>query len=435
MIRVTIQTGIRLLLVGAPGGELHLAAAMARDAGADVVLAADGAAALDVMRARSVGLVMFDVMADIAGFLAQLRLERFAVPVLACGIDAPADRAVAAIRAGARDYVPLPPERALIAAALGVAAAAPATEIVGEDVAFRRAVDYACRVAPTAMPVLIAGEPGTGRAMLARAIHGASTCTGPFLMVECGGVAAPIIEAELFGHRPGELAGVAAGRLGRLEEGRGGTLFVRDIDRLPATVQARLMAVLPADGAVRLIASTSRDLGALALAGEFRADLAGRLAAAHVVLPPLRARGHDVVLIARHLIAGIDGAPPHGIDREAALLLAAYRWPCNVRELEDVVRRAAVLARGACVVADDLVLADGSRLAAPPAPGREGELAVDSLIGRTVEDVERALILKTLERCRGNRTSASGILGISVRTMRNKLKTFIEAGIAVMPAA
>jgi DNA-binding NtrC family response regulator len=432
---VTIQTGIRLLLVGVPGSELHLAAAMACDAGADVALAADAAEALAMMRARSVGLVMFDVMADIAGFLAQLRLERFAVPVLACGIDAPADRAVAAIRAGARDYVPLPPERALIAAALTVAAAAPATEIVGQDAAFRHAVDYAHRVAPATMPVLIAGEPGTGRALLARAIHTASGRTGAFLTVECNGVAAPVVEAELFGHRPGELPGVAAGRLGRLEEARGGTLLIRDIDRLPAAAQARLVAVLPEAGAVRLIASTGRDLAALADAGEFRADLAARLSAAQVVLPPLRARGHDMVLIAQALLAAIDGAPRHGIDRDAASLLAAHSWPCNVRELEDVVRRAAVLARGAAVTVDDLVLADGSRLDAAVATARECELAVDNLIGRTVEDVERALILKTLERCRGNRTSASGILGISVRTMRNKLKTFVEAGIAVMPAA
>jgi DNA-binding NtrC family response regulator len=435
LIRVTIETGIRLLLVGKLGGELHLAAAMAREAGADVVLAAGIDDALAIMRTRSVGLVMFDVMGDIAGFLARLRLERFAVPVLACGIDAPADRAVAAIRAGARDYVPLPPERALIAAALTVAAAPPATRIVGEDAGFRRAVDYACRVAPAAMPVLIVGEPGTGRALLARAIHAASGRTGAFLTVECGGVAAPIVEAELFGHRPGELPGVAAGRLGRLEEARGGTLFIRDIDRLSATAQARLMAVLPDGGAVRLIASASRDPAALAEAGEFRADLAARLGTAQVVLPPLRARGHDMVLIAQALVAGIEGAPRHGIDRDAALLLAAHSWPCNVRELEDVVRRAAVLARGSAIAADDLVLADGTRLDAAIATTLECELAVDNLIGRTVEDVERALILKTLERCRGNRTSASGILGISVRTMRNKLKTFVEAGIAVMPAA
>jgi len=442
LIRVTIQTGIRLLLVGTPGGELHLAAAMARDAGADVVLAADAAAALATMRGRSVGLVMFDVMADIAGFMARLRLEHFAVPVLACGIDAPATRAVAAIRAGARDYVPLPPERALIAAALTVAAAAPATRIVGEDATFRQAVDHACRLATGAQPMLILGEPGTGRSMLARVIHLASARMGAFLTVACNGVAVATIEAELFGHRPGELAGVSTGRTGRLEEAEGGTLFIRDIDRLSATAQARLMAVLPDYGSVRLVASSERDLGELARAGSFRADLAAYLAAAPVMLPPLRARGHDAVLIARHL-AGGNATAPHGLDDEAAALLARHSWPGNVCELEDMMNRAAVLARGPAIIVDDLMLADGTRLDAiarsearvlVPA-GADAEPGVDDLVGRTVEDVERALILKTLERCRGNRTSASGILGISVRTMRNKLKTFVEAGIAVMPAA
>lgn len=424
---------IRILLIGRPASELDRAAALAAQAGAEVVVAHDETTAMATMRRAHVALVMIDVALDVAGFIAQLRAERFAVPVLACGVDAPAALAVAAIRAGADDYVPLPPELAMIAAALAAAAERPGSTIIGQDAALRRAVDFAGSIAAARMPVLLTGPVGAGKALLARTIHAQSGRQGPMLTVECAGVPADVLESDLFGHQAGAFPEAVADRCGKLDEARGGTLFLRDIDWLPAALQARLAMALASVPSTRLIASTTADLAARVRDGRFRADLAARLDAARIALPPLTERLPDIPLLAHHFaarVAATEGLPMRPLTDDALSLLAGHGWPGNVGELENVVRRAAVLARDERIGALDLVLSDGSRLS----PATDPSDGIDPLVGRTVEEVERALILKTLERCRGNCTSASNILGISVRTMRNKLKIFIEAGISV-PAA
>jgi two-component system response regulator HydG len=444
---VSQAVSIRLLLVGVPGSEFRLAASMARDAGAEVTMADTVPDALAALRSSHAGLVMIDVELDVPALMAQLRAERFAVPVLACGIDAPATKAVAAIRAGARDYVPLPPQADLIVAAITSVMPQPAVAVIGEDPALRRAAGFGLAMAHSRAPVLISGERGTGKEVMARAIHAASGRAGRFLAVECSGVAADIVEAELFGHEAGAFAGAVARRLGRIEEAAEGTLFLRDVDCLSPAIQAKLIAAL-GEGAVRrlgaadaqpisarLIASTHRDLDELVAAGSFRADLLARLALVRVALPPLRDRIADVPLLVGHFttrLAAANGLSPLPFSDAALALLAGYGWPGNVRELQDVVHRAMLLAHGSSIGPDAIVLTDGSRI--DPAAADTSGPVVGSLVGRTVEEVERELILQTLQRHHGNRTSASGVLGISVRTMRNKLKTFIEAGIPVAPA-
>jgi two-component system response regulator HydG len=445
---------IRLLLVGAPHrSEFRTAAGMARDAGAEVTLADTPAGALAHLRVSHAGLVMIDVELNIVELMAQLKAERFAVPVLACGINASADRAVAAIRAGAHDYLPLPPDLELIAAALTAVVPAPAVEMVGEDPALRHAVAFARSLANSRAPVLICGEAGTGKEMMARAIHAYSGRPGRFLAVECAGVAAEVVEAELFGHEAGAFAGAVARRLGRLEEANGGTLFVADVDCLAPVAQGKLLSALDDAGSrrvvggatastdVRLIASTRRDLQAMVGEGSFRADLFARLNIVRTGLPPLRERAADIPLLARHLaarLAATHGLVPRPFADETLTLLGEHEWPGNVQELENVTHRALLLATGSTIGPEAIVLNDGARIVArsqheAPAEGA-CRMEVEALVGRTVEEVERELILQTLERCQGNRTSASMILGISVRTMRNKLRSFIEAGIPVAPA-
>lgn len=445
-----MSDSVRLLLIGPAGSEFRLAASMAQDAGAAVTMADDSASALAVLRGASTGLVMIDVELDVAGFMAQLRAERFAVPVLACGIDASAARAVAAIRAGARDYVPLPPQCDLIAAAITSVVPQPAEPMLGTDPVLKRAFAYGLAMAHSRAPVLVTGEKGSGKEVMARAIHDASGRGGRFLAVECAGVSADIIESELFGHEAGAFPGAAAQRIGRLEKAAGGTLFLRDVECLPAAAQAKLLAAIQA-GAVRriggnttvamsarLIASTSSDLEAKVADGAFRSDLLARLTLVRVALPPLRERRSDISLLARHFaerLALANGLPTRDFTPEALRLLSIYPWPGNVRELEDLVHRAVLLANGPQIDADAIVLIDGSHMkAVPSVESCAGRAEVESLVGHTVEEVERELILQTLQRHHGNRTSASNILGISVRTMRNKLKTFIEAGIPVAPA-
>jgi DNA-binding NtrC family response regulator len=437
-----------LLLVGMVRSELRLAAILAQEAGAAVTMADDCATALALLHQEGIGLVMIDVALDVAGFIARLRAERFAVPVLACGIDAPAERAVAAIRAGARDYVPLPPNRELIAAAISSVVQTFAEPIVGQDPAFRRALDYGLAMAQSRAPVLVTGEKGGGKEVLARAIHDASGRSGLFLVVECAGVSAEIVESELFGHAAGAFVGASAARTGQLEKAAAGTLFLRDVDHLAPAAQARLCAAIQAGSAgrpgggsaaplsTRLIASTSSDLECRVAEGTFRADLLSHLGLVRVDLPPLRQRRQDIPLLANHFaerLALANELAVRPFTAEALALLSSYAWPGNVRELEDLVHRAVLLARGPQIDAEAIVLIDGSRIV-PASAGAAGRAVVEGLVGHTVEEVERELILQTLERYRGNRTSASSILGISVRTMRNKLKTFIKAGIPVAPA-
>ncbi|NIJ20821.1 DNA-binding NtrC family response regulator [Sphingomonas naasensis] len=437
-----------MILVGAPGGEFRRAAELARDAGAAVAMADTPAQALDLLRAGGGDMVMIDVDTDIAGFMASIRAERFTLPVLACGIQASAERAVAAIRAGARDYVPLPPQRELIAAAIASVIERKAPVRIGDHPALARAVSLATAVAPTAAPVLVTGEKGSGKEVLARTIHEASGRPNPMYVVECAGVAPDVLESELFGHEAGAFPGAVARRIGRLEKAAGGTIFLREVGSLAPATQARLAEALQEQRftriggseivpfQARLIASTGTELEAAVNAGSFRADLLVRLGLVRVEVPPLRARGGDLVQLAQHFaerLAESDGVPARPFSEAALVLLSRYAWPGNIRELEDCTHRAVLLAQGPAIEPHDLVRSDGTRLLdlelAEP-----GGLQIESLVGRTVEEVERELILHTLTRCHGNRTSASNILGISVRTMRNKLRTFIEAGIAVAPA-
>lgn len=243
-----MPAAISMLLVGTPGTEFRLAADMARAAGAQVCMADAPADALACLRADAVSLVMIDVETDVPGFMRQLRAERFAVSVLACGIEASASMAVAAIRAGARDYVPLPPQADLIAAAILSVAVQPAESMIGDDPALARAAAFGKAVAHARVPVLITGERGCGKEVMARAIHDVSGRAGRFLVVECAGVSPEVVESELFGHEADAFPGAIARRLGRLDKAAEGTLVLRDIDALAPAAQARLLGALGAHG-------------------------------------------------------------------------------------------------------------------------------------------------------------------------------------------
>lgn len=440
----SLSTPVRMTLVGAQHSIFRQAAHMARETGALVTMADDERSAMDLLRRAGGDLVMIDVALDVPGFIAALHAERIAVPTIACGIDASAQRAVAAVRGGARDYLPLPPDRDLIAAAI-MSVARPSRQMIGACEAMRQAMEFATSMAATAAPILIRGEPGTGKEVMARLVHASSGRAGHFVTVECHGVSPEMLESELFGHEPGAFPGAIARRVGRVDEAEGGTIFVRGVEALCPTLQARLLDVLQtrqtgAPGSTRqgarLITSSTVDLGSLVEQGRFRADLHARLGLAEIGMPPLRARGQDVIELARHFaaqFADVYAMPVPGFDDTAARVLAGYAWPGNVSELETTIHRAILLARLGTIGAEALVHADGSPIE-PACPADEEGLHVEQLVGHTVAEVERELILHTLERCGGNRTSASSILGISVRTMRNKINSFVQAGISVAPS-
>lgn len=447
------QTGcnaIRLLLIGTSGSEFRLAGQMAAEAGANVTAVGTTTAALAAMRTEGADLAMIDVQADVAEFIMLLRRERMALPVYACGVDAPAWRAVAAIRAGAVDFLPLPPDRDLIAAAIIAVGSSNAT-LIGSAPGFRRAASLALALAPARTPFIITGEPGSGRELLARKVHAASGRQGRFIVIDCLAVDPTMINSELFGHGVGTFPGAVADRQGRIEAAQNGTLFIDEVTLLPLETQSRLAQWLADRGRAghgcgrpaRVIASTAFDLETSTADGRLRPALLAQLGLVRVAVPPLRERGEDLAALVTHFgerFAAENELPARPFSAEAMTLLHAHDWSGNVAELAEVVHRAVLISTERIIPASAVTLADGGKLRPRGGAAIRNALApstsrgqMHAFIGSTVVDVERALILETLKACSGNRTSASTILGISVRTMRNKLKTFLEAGSTVSP--
>ncbi len=452
---------MRLLVVGKLNGQLATAVKMAMSAGAKVSHVETTAAATHALRAgQGADLLLVDYELDIAGLIAANEAERINVPVVACGVEADPKRAADAIRAGAKEFIPLPPDAALIAAVLAAVADDNRPMVVRDEV-MQRVISLADQVAPSNACILITGESGTGKEVMARRIHQKSKrADKPFVAVNCAAIPENLLESELFGHEKGAFTGAVARRVGKFEEADGGTLLLDEISEMDIRLQAKLLRAIqereidrvgggkPVPVDIRVIATSNRDLAAEVRNGTFREDLLYRLNVVNLALPPLRERTDDIALLAAHFVekyAVMNGMPVRALTAGAQRTLRDHPWHGNVRELENTLHRAVLLANGDTIDEEAIVLPDGSRhntlvgrsvgrtatglAAARDAAEEDAELA--RLVGRTVADVERQLILDTLVHCLGNRTHAANILGISIRTLRNKLKEYSEAGVSV----
>jgi DNA-binding NtrC family response regulator len=446
---------MRLLIIGALEGQLSEATKLAMQGGAKVAHAASIDIALSSLRAgRGADLLLVDVMVDIPGLIAALDAERFHIPVVACGTETNAAAAVNAIRAGAKEYIPLPPDAELIAAVIA-AVARENTDFLFRDPTMARVVQLAEQIAPSEASVLITGESGTGKEVMAKFVHSKSKRAGrAFISVNCAAIPETLLESELFGHEKGAFTGAVARRIGKFEEANGGTLLLDEISEMEVRLQAKLLRALqeriidrvggtrPVPVDIRVIATSNRNLADAVREGAFREDLLFRLNVVNLKLPPLRERPADVIELAQHFTgkyAAANGVPVRPLSAAARHVLAVNRWPGNVRELENTIHRAVLLATGEEIGAEAILSPDGARLdeARHPAVAHAalaaGEVA-RALVGRTVAEVEQDLILQTLQHCLGNRTHAANILGISIRTLRNKLNEYAGAGVAVPPA-
>jgi two-component system, response regulator FlrC len=446
---------MRLLIVGTLKGQLTTATKLAMAKGATVTHAETADQALAVLRSgRGADLLMVDVELDIRDLVLRLDAERIAVPIVACGISNDARAAVAAIRAGAKEYIPLPPDPELIAAVLA-AVTDDARELVYRDEMMGHVVKLAQQIAPSDASVLITGESGTGKEVVARYVHGRSNrARAPFISVNCAAIPENLLESELFGHEKGAFTGAIARRIGKFEEATGGTLLLDEISEMDTRLQAKLLRAIqervidrvggskPVPVDIRIIATSNRNLADAVREGQFREDLLFRLNVVNLKIPPLRERPADVLELAQHFIkkyAGANGVPVRPLSAEARRTLVLNRWPGNVRELENTIHRAVLLAAGDEIGVDGILTPDGMRLDQaknPPAVAHAtlaAETVTRALVGRTVADVERDLILETLKHCLGNRTHAANILGISIRTLRNKLNEYTSDGVPVPP--
>ncbi|MBN8890857.1 MAG: sigma-54-dependent Fis family transcriptional regulator [Rhodospirillales bacterium 70-18] len=439
---------MRMLIIGSLSGELAKAAQMVMATGAKLDQADSLESALPILRREArIDLVLCDLAHDVGALVQALAAERIAIPVVACGVDAEADAAVRAIRAGAREFLPLPPDAELIAAILA-AAAGDSHAVVVRDPAMLATLRRAEQVAGADASVLLTGESGTGKEVLARHIHRHSRrAGGAFVALNCAAIPENLLESELFGHEKGAFSGAQARRIGKFEAADGGTLLLDEIGEMDIRLQAKLLRAVqereidriggaaPVRVNVRILATTNRDLLAEVARGQFREDLYFRLNVVNLRIPPLRERPGDIAALAEHFArryAEVNGLAYRPLTRAAQQRLAGHGWRGNVRELENTLHRAVLLAHGESIDIDAIELAPGGAAASPAQPAAAG---VAGLVGRRMEEVERDLIVETLLHTLGNRTHAATILGISIRALRNKLRDYAAQGVAVPPPA
>jgi two-component system response regulator HydG len=381
------------------------------------------------------------------------------VPVIVITAFGSIQTAVAAIRSGAYDFVTKPLEVDALGLALEraiqhrrlsdeVRRLRQAVEegrrfgtLLGTSPAMRRMYELLDRIADSSASVLIAGETGTGKELVARALHERGRRkAGPFVAVDCASLPEPLLESELFGHVRGAFTDAHAARRGLFVQANGGALFLDEIGDLPLALQAKLLRALqtrsvrpvgandevPFD--VNLIAATNRDLESAVEEGRFREDLYFRINVIHVEMPPLRARGGDVLLLAQHFVdryAAQAGKRVTGLSPEAAERLLAYVWPGNVRELENCIERAIALTRHETIGLDDLPekIRGFQRSHVLVAGDDPSELA-------PLEEVERRYVLRVMEAVGGSKTLAARVLGIGRKTLYRKLEQYKIAAVS-----
>ncbi|MGP7796551.1 sigma-54-dependent transcriptional regulator [Sphingomonas sp. CLY1604] len=455
-----------LLLIDDEPAQRRLVSALAARAGWRSIFAADGEMALaqlgtqDGMQLDAILLDHWTPDADAAPLIAELRERRPALPILMLTANGSVAHAVAAMRAGATDFLvkPLAPERLLAALEAAVAGTAagelrPLTEkipallafdeIVGSSPDFRAALAIAAKAARARVPVLVEGESGVGKEVVADAIHAASPrAKKAMVTVNCGAIPANLVESELFGHEKGAFTGAFERKIGKFADADGGTILLDEIGEMPLETQVKLLRVLQSGeiqpiGArharevdVRVIAATNKKLLEEVEAGRFREDLFYRLNVVQVTIPPLRERLGDVPALARHLLARIAQQPglrSLGITDDALALLVQYDWPGNVRQLQNALFRAAVLCEGAALTRADFpqIAALGDRrpglVGSTPASGAGVTLFRPDGNLRPLEDIEADVIRLAIGHYRGRMTEVARRLGIGRSTLYRKL--------------
>ncbi|MBT3359229.1 MAG: sigma-54-dependent Fis family transcriptional regulator [Rhodospirillales bacterium] len=441
---------MRLLIVGSLNGQIGAASQVAITRGVKVLHADSIERGLEDLRSgKGADLVMIDANLNVANLVNALLSERISVPVVACGTGTDADIAVRAIKAGAKEHIPLPPDAEMIAAILA-AVADENNSFVHADPRTKDVLKLAAQIAPSDASVMITGASGTGKELMAKYVHAKSRrADHRFVAVNCAAIPENLLESELFGHEKGAFTGAVARRIGKFEEASGGTLLLDEISEMEPRMQAKLLRAVqereidrvggkkPVAVDVRIIATSNRDLEKEVAEANFREDLYFRLNVVNLLIPTLRDRPEDILVLADFFVkkfAEANDTKVRPVSDKAKTALLAYEWPGNVRELENAVHRAVLLSEGTEI--EPAAFGLTVRTEATDTASRSGAAAgaragASSLVGRTVSDVERDLIIDTLQHCLGNRTHAANILGISIRTLRNKLKLYMEDGFAV----
>lgn len=470
-----------LLTIGDLGSAQTLVSKQGMALGMNVLDTKDLTRAFDLLCTQPIAMTFLSAEFSLPDFFSKYRDAKLSTSVVVVGPSGDGPKAVGAIRLGAIEYLPLPVDEALLKSLLGKISQTVVTQKttgpVARDQATLAIMDMAQKFANSNATVLVRGESGTGKEVFSQFIHQHSPrVKGPFISVNCAAIPENLLESELFGHEKGAFSGALNRRIGKFEQANGGTLLLDEISEMDLSLQAKLLRAIqervidpigaskPVPVDIRLIATTNRNLEEHVAKGNFREDLYFRLNVVSVDLPPLRERRGDIAPLAQHFAnhySEQNGFKTAELTPTAIKKLEECYWKGNVRELENTIHRAVILASGAKITADHIVISPMSAQMMPQHPeapvvtqqnqasvqttrasqiantygaaagmfNTGVKIATPPMIGRTVQDVEKELILSTLNYCGGNRTHAADILGISIRTLRNKLKEY-EDGIA-----
>ena len=458
----TVMTQVLKILVADDDTQMQLAvsASLGR-AGHDVSVVGDGRAALHALEEGSFDVIVSDQrMPEMSGqeLLAEVQKRGLDIPFIMITAYGTINQAVQAMQQGAADFITKPfsaedlervvervvtPESRSLRG--GSRKAQRGRPIITGDAVMIRILEIAEAVARSDATVLVQGESGTGKELIARFVHASSArARQPFVAVNCAALPATLLESELFGHEKGAFTGAQNRKIGKFELAHGGTILLDEISEMDLALQAKLLRVLqereidrvggrePIAIDVRVIATTNQNLAELVNRSKFRADLFYRLNVIPITLPPLRDRRGDIKLLIEHFMKQYLGDHAPAIPKEVLAALMEHGWPGNVRELQNAVERAAILSRGGTPSEVDFLLnvkavtgmgVEVTQEIATALPEKP-KCGLTITSGTTVQDMEKALIFETLRATGNNRTQAASLLGISIRTLRNKLNEY-----------
>ncbi|MBI5180577.1 MAG: sigma-54-dependent Fis family transcriptional regulator [Nitrospirae bacterium] len=439
----------KLLIVDDDESHRQMLKAVLSEEGCKITEAADGKEAVALAEKNDYGLILMDIrMSEMSGVdaLKIIKAKKPDIPILLITAYGTVKSAVEALKLGAIDYLtkPLDIQELKIAVRNAVrnvkveeVSDKDFPEIIGKSRKIKDILETVLRIAPTDATILIYGESGTGKELIANAIHKKSKRHDkPFIKVNCAALTETLLESELFGHEKGAFTGAISKKEGRFELSDNGTIFLDEIGDMSPATQAKVLRVLQereferVGGTktlkvdVRVIAATNKELDKEIKTGRFRDDLFYRLNVVTIHMPSLKERREDIIPLSDHFLRHYkekNNKAIKGLHPEALSLMQSYNWPGNIRELENAIERAVIMSRGEYIVPSDLPIAIQSYPPLSPLT-KGGQRGVEA--GATIKDVEKDLILKTLRETNGNRTKAAQLLGITRRTLLNKIKEY-----------